>query len=896
MADKHLIHLSGLGVSKRRLADCLAPVRVDAETPAKTSREFGWVRGIAAPSRGDYYLVEFHGEKQAEIVAYLDRYGRAFSTDTVVVAPPACAPDLMLVPDAQEPQDKRRDPSHGSGEGGTVYARNGDGPLRKLARFVREKNRYRVSDTWYRFPESVADISYPDFIAYLYAAFVYRPKLTGMPVPSSGLVSVTDLIRAGNVVRGLRAVRMLLAAAEEDPVLHAPDLARFFAVWLGEAGFSEAVAEEWLLGAFSDDYAGPLRLIRTKPYANTFYLSNMDENVVIPERTIVKIEAALNRFLLAQDHLGAHAAQANELECIRTDEMIREQFAIQAPDIESEQKQTTSEWKLRFALSTAIESLRTPYRIDTIFQADLSAGIVAFSLMAPDSDMMPPMRFDRELGKWLPCDDAMRQAAAFRYAAHAGIALAAFAFQASSNIEQVSVFARPFAEHGEDVLSEKVGEGAADPFYMVVFTREGFTADGAYRKASLDDPTAFFKACGARQGKAARPIAPFGLLEKLPNARKRVREPELEHRALSLNAALSLGAVSTDDLRIDYGAVVREEGRALAANLRVQPTVQEATRIVLQWREQTENPLVYEACTRLMTGLTQGSVNAADSEAVENCFAGLDTYARAHEQANQLMLTNQAEAGNVLRKAIAEAESTGRYRDTPETVHRMFDNYVARVLYNLCDFDEGRKVDLAPTSLFLCYFDALNLLDGSFTDSEEAVRYGRRCIEIAPTFTPAYRRCARAYMLVGDLESAADLLKQALAIALIPEEIAAAYYQLAYVLWRSKKPKAGIACYLKSILTSTAYMAQATMELHELLSEEGVPMIQRDEVDETLMAAGIPLAPASALLDDMDRALHAAVDEGLFPVARALLTLVAIHRPDDALTNVLHSLEVQNFR
>ncbi len=872
-------------------------MRNDDETPATPSREFGWVRGIAAPSRGDYYLVEFHGEKQAEIVAYLDRYGRVFATDAEVFAPPAIAPDLMLVPDAQaEKQGDARDSRLAQcrtlfGGSGTVYARNGDGPLRKLARYVREKDRFRATESWYRFPASAENVPYPDFLAYLYAAFVYRPQLTGMPVPSSGLDSVMDLVRAGNVVRGLRAVRLLLAAAENDPALHAPDLARLFAVWLGEAGFSETVAEEWLVGAFSDDYPGPLRLIRTKRYADTFYLSNIDENIVVPERSIWKIEAALNRFLLAQDHLGAFAVEADEGECARTDEMVRERFALQAPDVVEEQERTSSEWGLRFKLSLAIESLRLPYRIKVIFQADLSEGIVAFSLMAPDADMMPPARLDAESGKWLICDEAERQAAAIRYAAHAGIALAAFAFQISEHVQRVSVHARPFSEQGEVVLLEKVRDTAAAPFYAVAFDRHAFTADRAYRKAEDSDPTALFEGCGARFGDDARSVAPFDLLESLPSAKRRVREPELERRQLSLEAALSLGALSTDDLRIDYSAAVREEGRALAAQLHAGLSVQESTRIVMQRREQTSNPLVYEACTRLMTGLTQGSVRAGDDEAIENSFAGTDSFAQAHEQATSLMMTNQKEAGNVLRAAIAEAERSGRYRDTPETVHRMFDNYAARVLYNLCDFDKGRKVELAPPSLFLCYFDALNLLDGSFTDSEEAVSYGRRCIAIAPTFTPAYRRCARAYMLVGDLENAADLLKQALAIALIPEEISAAYYQLAYVLWRSKKPKAGIACYLKSIFTSTAYITQATMELHELVREEGVPIIQRDEVDGVLTAEGIPLAPSSALLDDMERALHAAVDEGLFPVARALLALISIHRPDDALNNVLHSLE-----
>ena len=44
-------------------------------------------------------------------------------------------------------------------------------------------------------------------------------------------------------------------------------------------------------------------------------------------------------------------------------------------------------------------------------------------------------------------------------------------------------------------------------------------------------------------------------------------------------------------------------------------------------------------------------------------------------------------------------------------------------------------------------------------------------------------------------------------------------------------------------MTSPVYGAQSTVELQELLHEPGARMVPRDEVDEVLDAAGIPVAP-----------------------------------------------------
>ena len=155
----------------------------------------------------------------------------------------------------------------------------------------------------------------------------------------------------------------------------------------------------------------------------------------------------------------------------------------------------------------------------------------------------------------------------------------------------------------------------------------------------------------------------------------------------------------------------------------------------------------------------------------------------------------------------------------------------------------------------------------------------------------AYLRCARVYMLVGDLDNAARLLLACLSFAVSPDEIAQAYYQLAYVEWKAGRPREGLACYCKSIMTSMAFAGQSSIELHELMRENNLDPPRPDQVNSILEAVGIPVAPVAERLSEVQGALRAAVDANLFGPARAFLITLLRVQPDDALVNVLRSLE-----
>ena len=112
------------------------------------------------------------------------------------------------------------------------------------------------------------------------------------------------------------------------------------------------------------------------------------------------------------------------------------------------------------------------------------------------------------------------------------------------------------------------------------------------------------------------------------------------------------------------------------------------------------------------------------------------------------------------------------------------------------------------------------------------------------------------------------------------------------MLWKAGKSSAGAACYVKSLSVSPAFVLQASAELQELVEETGEVLPDHGEVDAALARAEIPVAPTEEVLEALGAGAVAATNAGVFVVARSLLSLRLRYRPDDALVNVLRSLEV----
>lgn len=506
---------------------------------------------------------------------------------------------------------------------------------------------------------------------------------------------------------------------------------------------------------------------------------------------------------------------------------------------------------------------------------------------------------------------------------HVGLLLAAAAFEASSRVQCVLVSARTFADDAPGMTEgaegnatptpaaasapagagAKAREIAGDLLYNVSLSRGDYAHDN-FAAARSGDPHELFAQCAVPL--SADASSALDAVRELPSARFRKRAPELAGGALSAEAVRALGADDVRGLHIQHDSALRRVGEGLAD--RIAGTAS-ATEAIAACREaeaaakEAGDDAQRAACRRLMAGLVDGTIDTADQNALVASFVGEDRCRSALNRARTIAQERPEEAIGILSDAVAEAEALDGYVDGAVTVHRVFDAYASRVLYNLARRDgdiacrraaddAGKKMVLASDAFYLCHLDLVSLLEDSFERADDALRYGKRACELAPTALVGFRALARAYMLVGDMDSSRDTLERGLLVASQPNDIAVAYYQLAYVLWRLGKPRVGAACYLKSMQMAPVVYAQSSAELKELLDETGVAMPERDEIDAELARAGVPVAPVERVLDALGAGAAAAVDEGLFLVARNLLSLRLRYRPDDALTAVLRSLEV----
>lgn len=861
----HLGAAEALFGVKRNVVEGAVPPVPDAQDASASS--FGWIaKGLPLPATGGSYAVEFLDKNDVRVVAYLDPFGRAFSLHEPSTVPPAREPNLTFAKVSNQPTPGE--------ELGRVYVHQNDGSKVEVAQYRCARDRYTLFDSWYDFGPYGSNLAYNDVMARAYFAFVHRPALGAPQVPERGLDGVHERLRGDKPLTALRTLVADVQRAEADPVYRPPALASCLARWLIEAG----------LDKLDDVKDEAVRLVRTTRYANTYYLGVEDADADIPQNVVWGIEAALNRFLLVGETFGERASLAMDVDCTRWDEYLIESVAAQHPATErpadAPSVEEQGEWAIRCALGVMFERLRLPVRFDATLRCDLDAGVAVFDLRAPDASLMPVWTW-RDEGGWVQAADEAREAQAQRYALHLGLALAAAAFDASPSIQRVDIAARPFAH--------------------VTFDRQVYDAFGRFEDARAGDPMPPYVFAGARFDSSE--ASAFEEIEQLPSFELRQQRPEAVDGALKGAAVDALGAERCADVRITFDAARRRLAEGLADNIVRASSATDAIRLVRAAQDEAvarQDERAVDACTRLMAALAEGELDMGDQNAVVGRFLGEDRCLVALGRARTLAATDQEAAVQVLIDAVGEAAALDGFVDGATTVYRSFDSYASRVLYNRARrgagdpqraaADADKRVELVPDSYYLCHLEITQLLEHSFERTEEALRFGQRAIEIGPATAAGYRQLGRAYMLVGDMENAASVLQEGLLVAVQPSDIAMAYYQLAYVLWKAGRPQAGAVCYVKSLMTSSSMALQATAELQELVEETGVPLPAREAVDEELAAHAVPVAPTTEVIEAMGSAAAAATDAGLFPVARNLLALRLRYRPDDALVNVLRSL------
>ncbi len=880
------------------------------------------VGGLAAPRRRDAYIVRFEDDGSFRILAYIDRFARVFKTDRPLVAPPARVPDLSFA--------RYADVAEGEQDHGAVQVRAQEGAPVVLAEYVKRSGRYSLTASWFSFEAHGREVTLDEALARAYLALVYRAELYDYELPRSGSCAPGQLVpKDSRPLPALWAIAKLAAWGEADAALCVPALVQLFACNARHANLARAIEVSPSGGA--DDF----RLVRTVSYANTFYLGP-EEACTLSMRDEWGVESALNRWLLVGERLGTRSASATLAECAHADALLFESIGEQACDPRVVCREGSSEQEGDFAIYDHIahemEKLRLPVRYVATFRVDAASGLVVFSLTAPDAQMMPAQRWEDSLDAWVDEDDVSRARCARRYAIRLGMLLAAMAFSSSERVERVAVSAYYLPEKRLDATTSldsdnplADGQKAA---YRVLFDRERFCADTSYETSLREGPEAFFALFGGALADAgddpsaagidealeggvcfddAQAGDPFDMMKSLPSWKYRASVPEVDEVPLPESRVLAPLSHSSADMRIHYDAARRAEIARLAEDVVRRQTAADQIAAVRVMQERASDERDAVACNRLMCALVEGSVDTTDQNAVMSCYFGEDALKSAWMRAQSANEDEIPQAIEELRRAILEEDATGRCLDTETTSYRVFDSYVSRLIYNVmhayredepfCSLAVSRRfgtlrrqTHLAPDALYYCCLELSDLLSRSFEGVEEAMQYAERCVRMAPTIALGYRRLARAQMLIGEMDLSRETLHECLEICIRPEDIAAAYYQLAYVEWKSGNPSLGAAIYLASIMADEAMRLQAAAELQGLMVEERVTLPSRERIPDTLREAGVPIAPADSLLDVVGQGITEALDAGMLAVARPLVAAYMAHRPDDALANILRAV------
>ena len=191
------------------------------------------------------------------------------------------------------------------------------------------------------------------------------------------------------------------------------------------------------------------------------------------------------------------------------------------------------------------------------------------------------------------------------------------------------------------------------------------------------------------------------------------------------------------------------------------------------------------------------------------------------------------------------------------------------------------------------FLHALFRLNRELGERDKAVAQSEEMMRLAPTTARGAIELSLDYTDVGeDYAGSADALIRGLKTALMPIDVGFMYYRLGYALWKTNSHKAGLACYAMVLsMPEGPFHDRSRDEANQLLAEMGEEELpDRDRAEQTLRAAGIPVAPPLALLEQLAKVAIMLVDAGFPLAADEAVWLLGIMQPADVLPALRRSL------
>ncbi len=891
---------------------------------APEGRRFGTVAsGVSLPEGGSCYVVEFDPEvsSRVRLLAYVDKYGRAFACSTLQTIPPAVLPQV-LVEESADDENAGFVSVQSRAEAGALepvisftkkgsFGIAGDGYLAALTFGTAQAcaEQAGVTVAFAKLPQA---LPYADFMAIAFLSlYLFLPETQPAPVQTQPPrpFDVGEILMRLNSSDLFKAVRREVTEAEKawcsDDASANRGLERYLVRMLREERCVDVTAQDFAVsfGRNEEPVAPELRLIRTAGYANTFFIdfSYLYHGVVVEDGVLrfhpmaarararlIGIEGALNRFLILADYLGSHGSgelMEDEGTCAEYDHWLIDRICVQARDPRTPEDAPTR-WSRHFKFAQACEGLRLPYRFGYDFRTNVSGEALAANLYLPPLASFPKTEWRRDREAFFPVATTSQNAAYARYVAHLCLLVAAEALHVSAQLERVHLSC--FSP--DDILM---------PVMSVVFERSfvqaAFDAD---EDRAFSEPFVLIDAAGGRyvmdEDFSLSRIEPLFSLDDGEFAVKKEMLVCDEDVSLGDEVRAVLHVDKASDLNIFEDHARRKIAEEVVDAL--EGGLEDAMETLKSVHDLTEDLTVRRVCKGLMDDFAEGRLDQHSELEVREAFT--DAYGFKTPITRAYTLAHEGDdvgAARVLEDLEAQVGSCSSFRDTSMVCYRYFDSYASRVIYaNRCEQDRaGRRVLPLANEAYLVHDLYAQILTGSISNQDEALAQAKRCIELAPSFTTAYLRAARACFTQGDFAGEVRMCIKALELAWNSEDAGLAFYWLAFAYWKMERFELAVACYRRCITLGSHMADQAMEECAELV--ESVKGLQRHspvKERELMLAAGIP---ADALRENGEYLLNIA-EKAVESGARTLGTVLASSAArssirDDALLPTIRSLQ-----
>lgn len=599
-------------------------------------------------------------------------------------------------------------------------------------------------------------------------------------------------------------------------------------------------------------------------------------------RALRRVESALNRAVYAKRCLGRRP-ETSVPELYLLSDAIERSVACEAADIDTGAGAygDRGEWEVRRAVALGIQSLRIPYRLECRFRLNLEAGVAALSFDTVEPDVIAPREWCVD-GGTRRTTRARRELRASRLACREAIVLAAMALSTSPRLHEAWVQATD--GDGRRLISWRATRAAVAAL--------GLEGPGERPEDELAALGASIDACDGR----LCPVTPqFSMADPLLCPSWRSDEPEASLRPLAAETARALGASAMADLAIRGTA--RREAAADRACAALDGTCSHDVAAVLEATAHDGDREVRAAGQRVVRALIDGTLDGGDPDAVRDALLADGDLGRAVADAFSLLSSPEGRdpvrverCARDLERLLDAEEDAEPYRNGADHVWRFFNTYAERGLHNRLSGTDGREVRLVPAPYYHAH-GALASLSMRLGRADRALAFALRAQELDPMDVNARLRAARCYELLGDAPMAEATVRELLSLAHDPDSICAAYLRLGGAFRQEGELRLADASLRHAVAVGGVCAPAAVKALGDLQARGGYEPAPAGTVADELEGAGIPLAPVARVGEVLVDGAKAAVDAGIFPVARDLTALVGILTSDESLLTMALSME-----